>query len=78
MVCIQSDKGTAFMELIIKMYSDESEKFKANEEGELNSFSLRPNKREKRRSLVLFLWAKKLSELCLDLCQITTELNDFG
>ena len=31
-----------------------------------------------RKSLVLFLWTKKIVEFALDLSEVTTELKDFG
>jgi len=60
MVVIQSFKGVPFIDKMLEMYQAEREKMKAMEQNNEDNFLSKP-KKNKRRSLVLFLWAKKLS-----------------
>lgn len=44
-----------------------------------NNYSLRAKKKmSERKSLVLFLWAKKLYEMLVDLGKVETDLKDYG
>lgn len=63
------------------MWREEQEKIRKLNEGQ-NTFEYqyqyKQKSNKKRGSLVLFLWAKKIKEMCLDLCEIETNLKDFG